>query len=78
MDAALTFICKFSKRVKIIFGKITWSAVDWAYAVFANTNDWGVWTVFIVDRDSKWLSLFWRIIFINMGTKIAAIIAYYS
>jgi hypothetical protein len=42
MDAALTLTCKFSKRVKIIPGKTTWSAVDWAHAVFANTNDWGV------------------------------------
>jgi hypothetical protein len=77
MDAALTLTCKFSKRVKIIPGKTTWSAVDWAHAVFANTNDWGVWTVFIVDRDSKWLSLFWRTIFTNMGTKIAATTAYH-
>jgi hypothetical protein len=39
MDAAFIFTCKFSKRVKIIPRKTIWSAVDWAYAVFANTND---------------------------------------
>jgi hypothetical protein len=39
MDAALIFIYKFSKRVKIIPRKIIWSAVDWAHAVFANIND---------------------------------------
>jgi hypothetical protein len=28
INAALIFICKFSKRVKIILKKTTWSAVD--------------------------------------------------
>jgi len=39
MNAVLIFIYKFSKRVKIISEKIIWSAVDWVYAIFVNTND---------------------------------------
>src|SRR6266536_2742780 len=34
MNVTLTLTCKFSKRVKIIPGKNTWNAVDWAHAVF--------------------------------------------
>ncbi len=34
MDVTLTFIYKFSKRVKIISGKNIWNAVDWVYIVF--------------------------------------------
>ena len=67
MDVALTLTYKFSKRVKIIPGKNIQNAVDWVYAVFT----------IIVDRDSKWFSEFWRIIFFNMGTTIAATIVYY-
>jgi hypothetical protein len=76
-DMALTFTCKFSKRVKIIPGKSTWKAVNWAHAVFDAIIDWGIFLVFIIDRDPKWLSEFWRTIFENMGTKIAVTTAYY-
>ncbi len=49
MDVALTFICKFSKRVKIIPGKNTWNAVNWAHVIFITIIDWGIFFVFIVD-----------------------------
>jgi hypothetical protein len=77
-DMALILTCKFSKRVKIISGKSIWIAVDWAYAIFNAITNWGIFSVFIIDRDPKWLSEFWRIIFENMGIKIAATTAYYS
>ncbi len=67
MDVALTLTYKFSKRVKIIPGKNIQNAVDWVYAVFT----------IIVDRDSKQLLEFWRIIFFNMGITIAITTAYH-
>ena len=46
---------KFSKRVTMIPGKITYSAMDWAEALLHRLDiaDWGLPKVIISDRDKK-------------------------
>jgi hypothetical protein len=77
LDAVMTVTCKFSKKVEFIPGKETWTAAEWAKAYFAHTTDWSIPSVWIGDRDSKWLSEFWTQLFTNMGTRISATTAYH-
>jgi transposase InsO family protein len=77
LDASMTVTCKFSKKVEFIPGKETWTAIDWAKAYFAATTDWSIPSVWIGDRDSKWLSEFWTQLFSDMGARISTTTAYH-
>jgi len=50
-DSILTVTCKFTKVVKLVPGKTTWGAPEWATA-FLDTlmsSDWGMPAVLISD-----------------------------
>lgn len=52
---------KFSKSVKLVPGKETWSAKEWAVALWDNVvRHWGLPRAIISDRDPKFTSAFWR------------------
>jgi hypothetical protein len=57
MDAALTVICKISKRVTIISGKSSWNASQWAEALLNRLMiaDWGIPEGIISDRNLKFI-----------------------
>jgi hypothetical protein len=76
-DAVMTVTCKFSKKVEFVPGKETYTAEEWAKAYFGATTDWSIPSVWIGDRDSKWLSKFWTQLFTNMGARISATTAYH-
>jgi transposase InsO family protein len=79
MDTALTVTCKASKRVTIIAGKSTWTAVNWAEALLERLliADWGIPEGIISDRDPKFISEFWRTLFNKLGTKLLMSTAYH-
>ena len=58
-DAVMTVICKFLKKIKFILNKETWTAAQWAKTYFAVTTDWNIFSVWIDDKNFKWLSEFW-------------------
>ena len=60
-NTLMTVTDKFSKAVCLIPGKDSWSAQQWAYALWANVIcDWGLPMAIISDRDSKFTGSFWR------------------
>jgi len=73
----MTVTCKFSKKVEFVPGKETWTAIEWAKAYFAATTDWSIPSIWIGDRDSKWLSEFWTQLFSDMGARISTTTAYH-
>lgn len=79
MNTLLTITDKFTKRVLLIPGKDTYSAIDWANLVLTAlmSHDWGVPRSIISDRDSKFMSSFWRAIFEKLGTEILASTAWH-
>ncbi|PFH62963.1 hypothetical protein XA68_10714 [Ophiocordyceps unilateralis] len=59
-DAALIITDKFSKFVRYIVGKTTWSSEDWAHAYIALIYpDWGWPDTFVHDVDPKLVSALW-------------------
>jgi Integrase core domain. len=77
-DSILTVTDKFTKAVRLIPGKDTYTAVDWAMRYWQCVYpDWGLPTAFISDRDPKFLSEFWKTLFRRAGTKILASTAYH-
>ena len=63
-DALLTITDKFSKYVKLVPGKTTCTAKDWATKYFAYVfKDWGSPQTIISDRDLKFTSDFWKEVF---------------
>ena len=77
-DSILTVTDKFAKLVKLIPGKSTYSAMDWANLFWSNVYpDWGLPNAIISDRDPKFLSDFWKGLFAKADTKILASTAYH-
>ena len=78
-DTLLTITDKFSKRVLLIPGMITWTAAEWADVVLAAliAHGWGIPCGIISDRDSKFMSSFWRALFQKLGTDLLTSTAYH-
>ena len=75
----LTVNCKFTKKKLLIPGFDEWTAEDWANAflVALVSHDWGNPVTIISDRDSKFMSTFWRTNFRKLGVTLATSTAYH-
>ena len=78
LNAMIIIICKFFKKMKFIFSKEMWIAVEWAKIYFVNITDWSISTVWIRNKNSKWLSEFWTWLFSNLRIRIMITTVYHS
>jgi hypothetical protein len=77
-DTAMMVTDKFTKAIKIVPGKGTYTAPDWASRFWqAVYPDWGLPNAIISDRDPKFMSEFWKALFQKSGTKILTSTAYH-
>ena len=78
-DVLLTMTDKFTKKVLLISGRNTWNAADWANVVIVALleRDWGIPRSFISDRDSKFMSAFWKAIFGKLQVSFLTSTAYH-
>lgn len=78
-DTVMTTTCKFAKEVMLIPGLSTWTAEQWAVALYRRLMDrnWGIPKVFVSDRDPKFLSAFWTAMWKQLGTKLLYSTAYH-
>jgi hypothetical protein len=77
-DTAMTVTDKFTKAIKIISGKGTYVAPDWAFRFWQVVYpDWGLPNAIISDRDAKFVSEFWKALFQKSNTKILTSTAYH-
>jgi hypothetical protein len=77
-DTAMTVTDKFTKAVKIVPGKGTYAAPDWATRFWQSVYpDWGLPNAIISDRDAKFVSEFWKSLFQKSGTRILTSTAYH-
>ena len=79
LDTLLTVTDKFTKRVLLIAGKITWMAKDWAIALIngLQQSDWGIPRGIISDRDPRFMSDLWKTMFTRLGTSMLTSTAYH-
>ena len=79
LDCLKSVTDKFSKRVTIVSGKSTWSAMEWAEALLHRLDiaDWGLPKVIISDCDRKFLSDLWRALFTKLGVSLLYSSAYH-
>ena len=78
-NALLTITCKFTKKILLIPGHDTWDAAQWAEAVLVALidHDWGIPKEIISDRDSKFMSDFWKAVFNKLDTTMLTSTAYH-
>lgn len=75
----MSIMCKFSKQVILVKGVDILSAKQWAYA-FLNRLDqieWGFWKELITNKNLKFLSKFWTVLFAKLGVKLFYRMAYH-
>ena len=78
-DCAMSVTCKGSKRSMGLPGRSTYTAADWANVLITAlmTRDWGIPRSIISDRDKKFMSDFWRAVFIKLGVSFLVSTAYH-
>ena len=75
----LIVTCKFIKKKLLVPGFDEWFAADWAnvFLVTLISHDWGIPVAIISDRDSKFMSAFWKAIFERLGTNLTTSTAWH-
>ena len=53
LDAVITIICKFFKKMKFISSKKIWTATEWVKVYFIHIIDWSISIIWIEDRNLK-------------------------
>ena len=78
-DCVLTVTNKYTKQIRLIPGKTTWTVMDWARALlkFLMSADWGFPMVIISDRDKKFLSELWQVMFTLLMVALYFTTAYH-
>jgi hypothetical protein len=77
-DALMVIVDKFTKAVKLLPGKTTYTAIDWARKYFKRVYpSWGLPQVIISDRDSKFTSEFWTYLFTRAQVRLGITAAYH-
>jgi Integrase zinc binding domain/Chromo (CHRromatin Organisation MOdifier) domain len=77
-DSVLTITDKFTKAIKLLVGKSTFTAENWATRYWQQVYpEWGLPVAIISDRDPKFLSGFWKKLFECAGTTLLTSTAYH-
>ena len=73
-------ICKFIKRIFFLFDHDIWKFVEWTNEILIDllNHDWNISRVIISNKDFKFMSKFWKIVFIKLDTIMLIFIVYYS
>ena len=79
-DVMLTIICKFIKRVFLMFDKSIWIAKQWVnvFLLVVLSHDWDVSRVIISNRNKKFMLTFWIDVFKRLNIDLLIFIVYHS
>jgi len=79
-DCMLIIIDKFFKWMMMISSKTTYAAEQWAHLILERLQivNWSISIIIINDRDSKFMSDFWKTTFKKLRTSILISIVYHS
>ena len=75
----MSIICKFFKRITVVFEIDIWSVLQWTIALFERLNmtNWNLSKVIISDWDRKFLSELWFILFAQLKVKLLYFTVYH-
>ena len=78
-DMLLTVMCKFSWKVLLISGIITWKVADWSWKLLYQLQkcDWGIPQIIILNQDWWFMSKFWIIMFCDLNCSLLFLMAYH-
>ena len=67
-DCVMSISCKYFKRIVLISDKNTWTIAQWNHVLLNRLNmiDWELFKVIISNRDKKFLSNMWIVMFIRL------------
>ena len=76
----MSIFCKFIKRITLVLDKFTWFVAQWREALLNRLDiaNWRLFKTIIFDRDRKFLSEMWTIIFKKLEIKLFYFIVYHS
>ena len=78
-DCVMFVNCKYFKRIMLISNKITWTIAQWSHVLLSRLNmiDWKLFKIIISNRDRKFLSNMWIVMFIKLKVKFLYSIVYH-
>ena len=79
-DCVMSINCKYFKRIVLVSNKSTWTAAQWNHVLLnrLNMTDWKLSKVIISNRDRKFLSNMWTVMFTRLEIKFLYSAAYHS
>ena len=79
-DTIMSIFCKFIKKIIFVLDKFTWFATQWEKTLLnkLDTANWKLLKVIIFDRNRKFLSEMWTVIFRKLKVKLFYFTAYHS
>ena len=80
LDCLMSISCKYSKRIVLVFDKITFSAVQWRHALLNRLDivDWDLSKAIISNRDRKFLFDMWEVMFSRLEIELLYSTTYHS
>ena len=70
-DCVMPINCKYFKRIMLVSDKNTWTAAQWNHVLLdrLDMTDWKLFKAIISNRDRKFLSNMWIVMFIKLKIK---------
>ena len=78
-DTIMSMFCKYSKKIIIVFDKSTWTISQWKKILLNKLNivDWKISKIIIFDKNRKFLSDMWIVIFKKLDVRFLYFIVYH-
>ena len=79
-DIFLIITDKLSKRILLILDINIYKMFEWVNVIFEQFmfHDWKLFTSIVSNRDSKFLSSFWRVVWTKLNTDLLTVSAYHQ
>ena len=80
MNVLFIITCKFSKKILLIFDHDTWNATQWTNVIIVvfMKHDWNISHAIVSNKNNKFMSNFWQIVFNKLKTVIFIFTTYHS
>ena len=79
-NCLMSIICKYFKRILLIFKNIKWFAKNWGKVLLHHLNiaNWKLLKIIIIDKNKKFLFELWIVIFKRLDVNLLYSTVYHS
>ena len=80
LNNAMIITCKFTKKIMILFDKFIWLTMKWINSLIIALmfRDWNILKFIVNNKNFKFMSSFWRVIFQKFKINLLTSIIYHS